>query len=81
MEEILDQIAHFTRRETAPQIKQKNQLFRSSVREDFRETCAYCLLEERWAAGLENFELDHFRPKSIFPQLTLSFYNLMPCLQ
>ncbi len=70
-------MAHFTRRDKAPQIKQKNyRLFRSLVREDFRATCAYCLLEERWAAGLENFELDHFRPKSLFPQLSLSFYNL-----
>ena len=70
-------MAHFTRRDKAPRIKQKDYpLFRSPVRQDFRATCAYCLFEEKWAAGLENFELDHFRPKSLFPQLSFSFYNL-----
>ena len=29
-----------------------------------------------WAAGPENFELDHFRPKSLFPHLLMSYYNL-----
>ena len=61
------------RRSEAPPAKR---LLRGAVREDFRATCAYCLLEERWAAGLENFELDHFRPQSLFPQLALHFYNL-----
>lgn len=46
------------------------------MREDFRGTCAYCLLEERWSAGAENFEIDHFRPQSKFPLLALDFYNL-----
>lgn len=46
------------------------------MREDFRATCAYCLLEEKWAAGVENFEIDHFRPQSKFPELSLEFYNL-----
>lgn len=50
--------------------------FRENVRRDFRRTCAYCLLEEIWAAGLENFEIDHFRPKSLFPRLENSYYNL-----
>lgn len=51
-------------------------MFRNAVREDFRATCAYCLLEERWAAGAENFEIDHFRPRALFPGLALAFYNL-----
>lgn len=46
------------------------------MRQDFRETCAYCLLEERFAGGQENFELDHFRPKWIFPGEADNFYNL-----
>jgi hypothetical protein len=68
---------HFVRRSSAPTTKGSDyQALRPYVREDFRKTCAYCLLEETWAAGLENFELDHFRPKSLFPQLALSYYNL-----
>jgi len=46
------------------------------VREDFRATCAYCPLEEIWAAGVENFEVDHFRPQALFPELRASYYNL-----
>lgn len=34
------------------------------VRADFRECCAYCLFHEVLAGGPDNFELDHFRPKS-----------------
>jgi uncharacterized protein (TIGR02646 family) len=68
---------HFIRRSTAPKTRTLDyRVFREPVREDFRKTCAYCLLEEMWAAGPENFELDHFRPKSVFPQLTMSYYNL-----
>jgi len=51
-------------------------VFRDDVRKDFRETWADCLLGEMWAAGLENFELDHFRPMSLFPHLAMIYYNL-----
>ncbi len=68
---------HFVRRREAPKVAGQGHLpFRPHVREDFRETCAYCLLEEIWAAGAENFEVDHFRPQSLFPQLRASYYNL-----
>ena len=68
---------HFVRRSSAPTTtKLDYRAFREQVRQDFRQTCAYCLFEETWAAGLENFELDHFRPRSLFPQLTMSYYNL-----
>jgi uncharacterized protein (TIGR02646 family) len=70
-------MAQFLRRNPAPPLKRKDyRLFRLAVREDFHETCAYCLLSERWAAGVENFELDHFRPRAVFPQLLLNYYNL-----
>ncbi|MBS1835653.1 MAG: HNH endonuclease [Acidobacteria bacterium] len=68
---------HFVRRRLAPVIGTRNyQSFRENVRRDFRRTCAYCLLEEIWAAGLENFEIDHFRPRSLFPEYETSYYNL-----
>lgn len=68
---------HFERRATAPVIRSSDyREFREYVRVDFRRTCAYCLVEELWAAGAENYEIDHFRPKSVFPSLRLSYYNL-----
>lgn len=38
--------------------------YRPYIREDFSECCAYCLMHETFARGQENFELDHFKPKS-----------------
>lgn len=50
--------------------------YRPFVRQDFSECCAYCLLHELLAAGAGNFELDHFRPKSLFPDLADDYFNL-----
>jgi uncharacterized protein (TIGR02646 family) len=50
--------------------------FRPYIREDFDECCAYCLLHERLAGGAENFELDHFKPKSRYPDLTHVYENI-----
>ena len=71
-------MAVFCRRETPPGPFQHYSAYRPYVREDFSECCAYCLLSEFLRAGLENFELDHFRPKSLpeFAHLVNDFYNL-----
>jgi len=52
--------------------------YREPVREDFGECCAYCLLFEVLAGGRDNFELDHFRPKSRpeFSHLATDFFNI-----
>ena len=67
---------HFRRRITAPLLTGSYRSYRSFVRDDFHRQCAYCLLSEILAAGEENFELDHFRPKSRFPHLLNDFYNI-----
>jgi hypothetical protein len=68
----------FLRRQIAPVIMGQYVKFRPFVREDFIECCAYCLLHERLAGGKANFELDHFRPKSLpqFAKLINDFFNL-----
>jgi hypothetical protein len=40
------------------------------------EACAYCLLKELFCGGPDNYEIDHFRPQSLFPELRENFYNL-----
>lgn len=50
--------------------------YREYVRTDFKKLCAYCLLSEILASGQENFELDHFRPKSKFAELTNTYENI-----
>jgi hypothetical protein len=74
---------HFLRMKPAPRVSGGYQAFRDYVRNDFCHRCAYCLIAEWLAAGVENFELDHFRPKSRFPEKKQDFYNLFyachPC--
>src|SRR5713101_7464175 len=69
-------MSHFRRRTPAPEARGGYQAYRPHVREDFRETCAYCLLHELWAAGVENFELDHFYPRKYFPERLNDYYNI-----
>jgi len=78
-------MSFFVRRSPAPIVSGGYRSFRTFIREDFTRQCAYCLLSELWAGGKENFELDHFRPKSRFPHLMNDFYNIYyschPCNQ
>jgi len=69
-------MSHFRRRMPAPKVRGGYQAYRPHVREDFVECCAYCLLHEVWAAGRENFELDHFFPRVLFPERVNDYYNI-----
>jgi len=78
-------VARFTRTDPAPSVKGGYGAFRTYVRGDFEQCCAYCFLHERYAGGEESFWLDHFYPKdaTLFPARINDFYNLywscMPC--
>ena len=65
----------FARRPTAPQ-GGGYQSFRAHVREDFSQCCAYCLFPELLLGGPDAFDIDHFKPQSIFPDLIDEFFNL-----
>jgi len=67
---------HFVRRAQAPYVKGGYRSFRPYVREDFLRECAFCLFSELLSGGEEGFELDHFRPRHLFPELLNDFYNL-----
>jgi hypothetical protein len=67
---------YFLRRTPPPFVKGDYRSFRPFVREDFSGQCAFCLFPELLAGGEENFELDHFRPRRLFPELLNDFYNL-----
>ncbi|MBZ5530074.1 MAG: hypothetical protein LAO20_01465 [Acidobacteriia bacterium] len=69
-------MSHFLRTVPPPDVKGGYSSFRPYVRADFQHRCAYCLFWELLAAGEENFELDHFRPKSLFPDDAQNFYNI-----
>jgi uncharacterized protein (TIGR02646 family) len=67
-------MARFQRMHPVPNVGYRK--YRDYVRSDFEERCAYCLIKELFAGGPESFELDHFRPKSLFPESEFDFYNL-----
>jgi hypothetical protein len=69
-------MAFFLRTIPAPDTTGGCRAFRPYVRSDFRRRCAYCLIDELLAGGEENFEMDHFRAKSRFPDLENDFYNM-----
>jgi hypothetical protein len=52
--------------------------YRLLIREDFQECCAYCLLHEFFVHGEQDFELDHFKPKSneMFAHLKNDYKNI-----
>lgn len=66
----------FAHRNPPPKKTKHYRRFRPYIREDFHQCCGFCLLHEVWARGRENFELDHFKPKSKFPELELEYTNL-----
>ena len=43
---------------------------------DFLVRCAYCERTEAYLGGEEAFEVDHFRPRSKFPDLICAYDNL-----
>jgi uncharacterized protein (TIGR02646 family) len=64
------------RRVENPPPQKKYQDYKPYLRRDFRTRCAYCLVHEAHYGGLRNYHVDHFRPKKLFPKLTLEYGNL-----
>jgi len=51
--------------------------YRPWLRDEFDFRCVYCLKRESWGQVTSDFELDHFRPQSLDPQLRLDYQNLV----
>lgn len=65
----------FRRIESPPQQK-RYQDYKPYLRRDFHTRCAYCLIHEAHYGGLRNYHVDHFRPKTRYPRLALTYSNL-----
>jgi hypothetical protein len=68
-------VSRFVREQTPP-IYTNHEGYRPFLRIDFRERCAYCERTEAFLRGQDFFTVDHFRPKSKFPDLALHYPNL-----
>ena len=51
--------------------------FRPWLRDEFIFRCVYCLKRETWGQVTGDFELDHFHPQSLAPDLTHDYFNLV----
>ena len=69
-------MARFTHTSPVPIDTKTYSRFRPYIRADFEKCCAHCYLHEDWAGGEGVFEIDHFRPVSLFPELNCTYENL-----
>ena len=53
-----------------------NKDFKPFLRDEFDCRCAYCLVPEGEIGGSKSFQVDHYKPKSIFPSLATTYTNL-----
>jgi hypothetical protein len=67
----------FRRRSDPPAVSNYKQ-YKQALREDFQYRCAYCILHEgpHGVGGFHQFQIDHFRPRNKFPELTNTYSNL-----
>ncbi len=68
----------FTRSVDVPRFRVAGR-FKPFLRRDFRYQCAYCGITEVYRRGIDTFGADHFRPRSIFPDLEFEYPNLYYC--
>lgn len=62
------------RTESPPSYKRYQQ-FKSHLRREFVRQCVYCRALDQ-CRGVENFGVDHYRPKKHFPHLEAEYLNL-----
>ena len=53
--------------------------FKPYLRTDFKMKCGYTDCSDFWFGGSKTFHIDHFKPKSKFPELETSYSNLVYC--
>jgi hypothetical protein len=51
--------------------------YKNSLEKDFLERCGYTYCQQDWFGGKRNFQIDHFKPKSIHPELETMYANLV----
>jgi len=65
-----------TRREPHPRFSQY-QRYKACLREDLQYRCVYCGIHEAEWGGHRHFQVEHLRPKKLFPWLQAEYSNLL----
>jgi hypothetical protein len=66
-----------THRRHGPAGYADSESYRPWLRDEFNFRCVYCLKRETWGQATFEYELDHFVPQSVEPQLRLDYLNLV----
>ncbi|HAY3552323.1 hypothetical protein KRE47_00155 [Elizabethkingia meningoseptica] len=53
--------------------------YKPYLRDDFKKRCGYVNCSDFWFGGSRTFHIDHFKPKSKFPELETTYSNLVYC--
>lgn len=64
-------------RRTNPPQHKNYQGYKRYLRDDFEYSCVYCDIHENEHGGPRFFTVEHFRPKSRFPDLRTEYTNLL----
>lgn len=51
--------------------------YKDILANDFKSRCGYTSCLDSWFGGKTNFQIDHFKPKSIYPGLEKKYSNLV----
>ena len=51
--------------------------YRDWLRDEFRFRCVFCLVREQWGQGKGHFDIDHFEPRKLRPDLATEYDNLV----
>lgn len=51
--------------------------YRPWLRDEFAFRCVYCLMREQWSRVVGTFDIEHFRPVALQPDLDTTYDNLL----
>jgi len=51
--------------------------YRPWLRDEFSFRCVYCLIREQWGRVTGEFDVEHFRPQAMNPDLAAAYDNLL----
>lgn len=56
---------------------ESHESYRPWLRDEFAFRCVYCLKREAWGQATADYDLDHFKPHSVSPELRFDYLNLI----
>jgi hypothetical protein len=60
-----------------PPVFSEHGRYKEYLRDEFVFRCVYCLVREKWKGSHWSFAVEHFRPKSRFPDDRVRYRNLL----